>query len=165
MQDENPKAETMFQRCTKIAEAVAFGFGTVGLSAAALTDFVGVVGRHLGHPVAGTIEIFRVCAAVVVSAAIVLATLSGGHASVHVFVERMGPLWRARSRRIGAIIAAAMFTAIVVASGWLLVLTARGLEATFLLNIPLWPFRLIWCAASAWVASWFLVNAFVRNPE
>lgn len=149
----------------RIVEAIAFGLGTCGLSLAALTDFVGVVGRHLGHPIGGTIEVFRVCSAVVVSAAIVLATISGTHASVHVLVQRMSAIWQDRSRRAGSVIAAAMFAAICVASVWLLVLTARGREETFLLNIPLWPFRVVWCVASAWVAGWFLVTAFRQKLE
>src|SRR5690606_16773026 len=63
--------------------------GGVALLFATVIDTIAVIGRHIGLPLAGSIELMQ--AAVLVSGAVglLVATIEQSHARVHLLVERL----------------------------------------------------------------------------
>lgn len=144
--------------------AVCFALGGVGLFAAMAVDFLSVVGRHVGLPFAGAIEIVQVCVVIAASAALVGATLAGTHAAVHVITERLPAGPRRVLARLAALLATAFFAGLAIGGLWLLSDTLPGDERTDLLHLPLAPLRLLWCAACAAAALLFLIQVFRPKP-
>jgi TRAP-type C4-dicarboxylate transport system permease small subunit len=137
----------------------AFATGSVALLAAMAIDFMSVVGRHLGHPFPGSIELVQVSVVVAAAAAVIGATLSGAHAAVHVITERLPEGQRRLWARLAAILGALFFAMLTVGGVWLIADTLGGDERTDLLGLPLLPFRAIWCAATALAAVLFVRDA------
>jgi TRAP-type C4-dicarboxylate transport system permease small subunit len=142
---------------------LAFGAGAIALLAAMAVDFASVVGRHLGFPFLGSIEIVQLLVVVAASAALVGATLSGAHAAVHVITERLPPGQRQFWARVAALLGALFFALLCAGSAWLAADTLPGDERSELLQLPFFPFRLIWTAACGFTAILFAVQ-IVRPP-
>ena len=141
------------------ATRIALLVGAIGLLGAGLSDFCGVLGRHIGHPLPGAIELVRLFIVLIVSASLVIATWENGHAAVHLVIDRTQAGLRAVLLRLGAASAAVAFALLSAANIWMLLLTWGGGEQTDLLGLPLAPLRLLWCLATlvvtarfAWVA-------------
>lgn len=144
--------------------AVCFALGGVGLFAAMAVDFLSVVGRHIGLPFAGAIEIVQVCVVIAASAALVGATLAGTHAAVHVITERLPAGPRRILARLAALLATLFFAGLALGGLWLLSDTLPGDERTDLLHLPLAPLRILWCGACAAAALLFLIQVFRPKP-
>ena len=65
--------------------------GGIGLMGATFVDSMAVAGRHLGLGLLGSIELVQVSVILLGAAAMVIATMTHNHASVHIFTERMRP--------------------------------------------------------------------------
>jgi hypothetical protein len=74
----------------------AFFIGSAALLLAMSIDAVAVLGRHLGWPLLGAIELVQACIVLAASAAIIVATLRGAHARVHILTERLPERWQRR---------------------------------------------------------------------
>ncbi len=140
--------------------AAAFVAGSLALLVAMAVDFVAVLGRHLGKPFLGSIELVQVCVVVAASAAVIGATLSGAHAAVHVITERMRPAAQRAFARLAAVFSVLFFAALAVASIWLTADTFGGHERTDLLKLSILPFRAIWCVAMVFAALISVVGIF-----
>ena len=138
---------------------IAFTLGAIGLLGAGLSDFCGVVGRHIGYPLPGAIELVRMFIVLVVSASLVAATWANGHAVVHVVIERLPPASRAAMLRLGAAAGAIAFGLLSAAGIWMLLITWNGSERTDLLGLPMAPWRILWCVATSVVAARLAWNA------
>lgn len=136
----------------------AFGAGAVALLGAMAVDFASVVGRHLGLPFLGSIELVQVCVVTAASAALVGGTLSGAHAAVHVLTERMPVAHQRFWARFGAVLGTLFFAALAFGGAWLAADTFPGDERTDLLQLPFFPFRVIWCAATGLTACLFAIQ-------
>ena len=93
--------------------------GGVALIAATATDTIAVIGRHVGMPVHGSIELVQVAVLVAGSLAVLVATVAHGHAKVHLLVDRMGDSARGAVDRIGSALTAVFFAALLAGSVWL----------------------------------------------
>lgn len=131
-----------------LAKACAF-IGGGALLAAMAIDFVSVVGRHLGFRIVGALELVQYCITGIVSAAVVIATLSDGHAAVHVLTERLRAPWRAVLARFSDLLSALFFAAILAGDLWIAVELFTRDERSDLLGLPVSPMRLLWCLAQA----------------
>ena len=150
----------MDQEATLLGRPIrwAFGAGAVALLLAMAIDFASVVGRHLGFPFLGSIELVQLCVVVAASAALVGGTLSGAHAAVHVLTERMPVAHQLFWARFGALLGTLFFAALAVGGAWLASDTWPGDERSELLQLPFFPFRVVWCAATALTAALFAVQ-------
>ncbi|MEO6340171.1 MAG: TRAP transporter small permease [Caulobacteraceae bacterium] len=126
---------------------LSFLTGSIALLCMVAIDFVSVVCRHLRVPLTGSIELIQACITVAISAAVVGATLTAGHAAVHVLTERMSPAWRRRCLRIADVACVLYFAAAAVGGFWLLGDTLNGDERSDLLRLPITPLRVIWAAS------------------
>lgn len=150
----------MDQEATLLSRPIrwAFAAGAIGLLGAMAIDFTSVVGRHLGFPLLGSIELVQLCVVVAASAALVGGTLSGAHAAVHVLTERMPVAHQRFWARFAAALGALFFAALAIGGAWLASDTWPGDERSELLQLPFFPFRVIWCAATALTACLFVVQ-------
>lgn len=128
---------------------ICFALGGFALMAAMVTDFLSVIGRHFGVRIIGALEIVQYCIVMAVSAAVVVATINGAHAAVHVLTERMrAPVRRAMARASDALTALCFF-GILFGDVWLARDVWNSDERSDLLGLPIAPARLIWCASLA----------------
>ena len=132
----------MDQEATLLSRPIrwAFAAGAVALLAAMAIDFASVVGRHLGFPFVGSIELVQVCVVVAASAALVGGTLSGAHAAVHVLTERMPRPTSSSGPGSGALLGPCSSPP-GGGGAWLASDTWPGDERSDLLKLPFFPFR------------------------
>lgn len=138
---------------------VSFAIGAGALLVAMAADATAVVGRHLGHPFLGAIELVQACVVVASSSAMVWATLSGAHATVHILLERTGARLRRALGAFGALTGAACFAYLAAGSLWIVHDLWGGREQTELLGLPIAPLRLFWCASALLMTGLFLARA------
>lgn len=139
--------------------------GGLALLLAMTTDAAAVIGRHVGFPLRGSIELVQAFVLVSGSLAMVLATVSGEHARVHLLVDRVPPRARQVLKRLGLLCGSLLFLALLVAC----VLLARdvwsGHEESELLHVPYRPLRILAVIAMSVVAALFLKQALTeREP-
>jgi len=134
-------------------------FGGAALLLAVATDGLAVIGRHVGVPLLGSIEVVQAAVLIVSSAALVVATLDRRHAVVHLLVNRLSDRPKARIERLGNLLAAVLFLAFLVGSGWIALDMRGGHEESELLRIPYAPLRLIELAALLAITIICLVHA------
>jgi TRAP-type C4-dicarboxylate transport system permease small subunit len=143
----------------RLLTRVSFGLGAFGLLGAMLIDSGAVVGRHLGLPLLGSIELVEACVVLMASASLVGTTLEKGHASVHILRQRLSSTGRARLQRASDLLSALFFA--VLALGSLVVASDLwvGDERTELLGLPLMPLRALWCVSAIGIVVLLLAAA------
>lgn len=116
--------------------------GGLALLAAAFVDTVSVIGRHIGLPLHGAIELIQAAVLVSGSIALVFATLHASHARVGLVLDRLPGL----ARRVGefscAVAVALAFVLLFVGSLWIAIDLWGGHERSELLGVPWWAMRL-----------------------
>jgi TRAP-type C4-dicarboxylate transport system permease small subunit len=148
----------------KAAQAILLA-GGIALLAGGAVDFISVIGRHIGHPFLGSIEIVQLCVVVAASTSLLAATLGRVHATVHVLVERLPFAARRQVARIGSLLGFVLFAIFFVGSAWVVTDVAGGDERSDLLGLPILPFRILWCLAAAATALVFLAQAIRPKVE
>jgi TRAP-type transport system small permease protein len=145
-----------------LATRISFVAGATGLLAAMGLDAAAVVGRHVGYPLLGSIELIRAAVVIAASSALVGVTLGQSHAAIHLLTERLPPLLRARLARATRLLCAAFFAWLAAGSIWVTAELWDGAEASELLAIPYKPLRLFWCGSVLLVFTLFVRAAFER---
>ncbi|WP_114952097.1 TRAP transporter small permease subunit [Sphingosinicella terrae] len=140
---------------------VAIGGGALLLAMAA--DAVAVVGRHVGLPLLGSIELVQAAVLLSAAAAIVVATVRGSHAVVHLLVERWSPRGRFWLEVAIGLSSAFFFAALLAGTVWIAADLWNGHEESELLRIPYRPLRIAVAASAAAVAITFLVRIVRRG--
>lgn len=142
---------------------LAYGLGGIGLLGATLADSLAVAGRHLGFRILGSIELVQTAVVLLGASAMLIATLVGGHASVHIVTERLSRHTASRLARIAALVSGCVFLALAAGSIWVASDLWHGFEQTELLHIPLRWLRATWIVFALLIAAIFLRNA-ARKP-
>ena len=142
-----------------MARGVALATGSIALLAAMAADFISVAGRHLGFSLLGATEFVQICVVVAISSALIVATLRGAHASVHILTERLPPATARFLSRCSDLLGAILFALLAAGSFWMLSDTLGLDERTDILGAPLAPARILWTAALAATALIFLIRA------
>jgi TRAP-type C4-dicarboxylate transport system permease small subunit len=140
-------------------EAWLFYLGAAALLFAMAADAIAVLGRHLGMPLLGSIELVQAAMLVASSAAIVSATMAGKHAVVHLVIDRLSPAARATMQRIHSALCATFFLALAAGSIWIALDLRGSYEQSELLQIPYAPLRIISIASVLAVALVYLKRA------
>ena len=138
---------------------VSFGLGAFGLLGAMLIDSSAVLGRHIGVPVLGSIELVEACVVLMASASLVGTTLGSGHASVHILTEQLSAAGRARLQRVSDLLSALFFGVLALGSLTIAGDLWGGDERTELLGLPLSPLRALWCVSAIGIVALFLAAA------
>ena len=143
--------------------SVLFYIGTAGLMATMGIETVAVIGRRIGVPVAGALEIAQAAIVPAACAAMLIATLHGAHAAVHMLTDRMPERLRSLALRLGNLLAALSFAALCAGSAWLAAEYWNSFEQTEVLHIPFRPLRAVITLAAGGLALAFFLRAL--RPE
>jgi TRAP-type C4-dicarboxylate transport system permease small subunit len=139
---------------------VAYGLGGLGLLAATATDALAVAGRHLGFRLLGSIELVQAAVVLLGASAMLIATIVGSHAAVHMVTERLSPRAADRLGHATSLVSALVFLALALGSAWVASDLWNGFEQTELLHLPLRWLRALWIVFALLIAARFLRNAF-----
>jgi TRAP-type C4-dicarboxylate transport system permease small subunit len=142
-----------------------FYLGAAGLLLAMTVDAVAVVGRHVGWPLLGSIELVQAAILVASSAAMLSATLAGKHATVHMLMDRLSGTPRAVMHKIHALLCALFFLALACGGIWILSDLWHGQEESEVLHIPFMPLRVISIIAVLGVALTFVLRIRGRRAS
>jgi TRAP-type C4-dicarboxylate transport system permease small subunit len=145
-------------------ERPIFLVGSAGLLLAMAVDSLAVLGRHAGFVVAGSIELVQCAIVVIASAAMVLATVSGAHATVHIITSRLSDSAAARWARFADAASACVFLLLAAGSIWIATELWDTGERTEILGVSMRWLRLIWIASSLLIAGLFFDFALRRRP-
>ena len=137
-----------------------FYVGTAGLLTTMAVETAAVIGRRIGMPVTGALEIVQAAIVPAACASMLIATIHGAHAAVHMLTDRMSPSARRRVLAAGSVLAGLCFTALCAGSAWLAMEYWNSFEQTEVLHIPFRPLRAIVTLAAAALASAFFHRAF-----
>jgi TRAP-type C4-dicarboxylate transport system permease small subunit len=148
---------------------ILFYIGACGLMAAMFVEALAVLGRLVGVPVLGALEIIQAAFLVTASTAMLSATLVRAHAMVHLILDRLSSPMRSVFERCAALISAALFAVLTYAVVWLSIEAWNEFEHSEVLHIPFRPLRVIVIVMTAAVAGVFAYQAvrYVakgRNP-
>ena len=138
---------------------VLFYVGAAGLLSVMVIEAVAVAGRHLRTPLLGALEMAQAAIVPAACASMVIASLAGAHATVHLLTERLPEHVRAWMARASARLAAVFFTALAVSAGWLTAEFWNSFEQTDVLRIPFRPLRVLVTLCAATLAIIFFVRA------
>lgn len=144
---------------------VSFVIGSAALLIAMAADSIAVVGRHIGLPFLGSIEIVQTCIVIAASSAMVGATLGRKHAEVHILTERLSPRARSLLRRVANALGVVFFGCLLTGSVILVHDLWGGHERTELLHLPLTPLRMFWCASVLLILVLCLIRALGPDAE
>lgn len=126
--------------------------GGFALIAAMAVDFLAVIGRQIGIPLLGSIELVQVLIGISGATALLVATLKDSHAVVRLLLANIDTRHAARLQRVNAFAATLFFLALTAGSAWILLEMRGSHEETELLRLPLWPLR-VWIVAALLVTS------------
>ncbi len=151
------------ERPASVGAWVLFAFGAAGLLGAASTDLLAMIGRRVGAPFLGSVEVAQVCVLLAGGASLVAATLGRDHAAVRVFTEKASPRLRGILGRVACLTAAAFFAVLTIGSAWIMWDLRDGAEQTELLAIPVVVLRAFWLACAIGCTVVLLAQAFKRS--
>lgn len=135
---------------------VLFYVGAAGLLTTMGVETAAVIGRRLGMPLTGALELAQAAIVPAACAAMLIATLRGAHAAVHVLTDRLPATVRRRALAVGSVLAGLCFAALCAGSAWLAADYWNSFEQTEVLHIPFRPLRaLVTLAAGALAVVYF----------
>jgi TRAP-type C4-dicarboxylate transport system permease small subunit len=129
-----------------------------------LIEAIAVVGRHARVPLLGALEMAQAAIVPAACASMVIATLAGAHATVHLVTERLPQRLRAAAARASCMLAAVFFASLCVAACWLAAEFWNSFEETDVLHIPFRPLRVLVALTAGALAAIFFWRA-VRPAE
>jgi len=141
-----------------------FYLGGIALLLAMAVDTLAVLGRHIGIPFPGSIELVQAAILVASSAAILSATLANKHARVHLLMDRMKGRPLAVLKRIQTVFSVLFFCALAAGSIWIFADLWGGFEESEVLHIPFAPLRIVSIVSVLGVAFGFL-RRFREGPS
>lgn len=142
---------------------ISFVAGACGLLLVMGLDAAAVIGRQIGWPLLGSIELIRAAVVVAASSAMVGVTLGQSHAAIHLVTERLPERLRAGLAGLSYLACAAFFAWLAAGSFWVTAELWDGSETSELLEIPYKPLRLFWCGSALLVSTLFAHAAFERR--
>jgi TRAP-type transport system small permease protein len=143
---------------------VLFYIGAAGLLLVMAIEAVAVVGRHIRIPLLGALEMVQSAILPAACASMVIASLAGTHAVVHLLTERLPSRPRDWLARLSSLIAALYFAGLFAGAVWLTLDYWNSFEETDVLHIPFRPLRVL-VAVSAGALSLIFLHRCVRRAE
>lgn len=138
--------------------------GGIALLAATGIDAISVIGRHLGLPFRGSIELVQVAVLVAGTLALLVATVDRSHAKVHLLVDRMSESARGHLDRVSALLGAAFFAALLAGSLWLMADLWSGHEQSEVIGVSWRAMRVFANVVLALIVLALIGQAFRRRP-
>ncbi|MFM6930998.1 MAG: TRAP transporter small permease subunit [Novosphingobium sp.] len=139
---------------------IAFAVGGVGLIGATLSDAIAVTGRHAGFNLLGSIELVQAAVVLLATSAMLIATITDNHASVHMLTSRLSTKRARMMARVAAFVSGVTFLVILAGSLWISAEMWNAHEQSELLHIPFRWLRMVWLIAALLIAWQFFKRAF-----
>ena len=152
-------------RRRSMAENWLFYVGAAALLFAVAVDAIAVIGRHIGKPLLGSIELMQAAILIAACAAIISATMVDKHAVVHLLIDRLSPRARRVMDRVHAALCALFFAALAAGSIWIALDLRGGNEESELLRIPYAPLRVVSIIAVLAVALVYVLRIAGRRRD
>ena len=140
------------ERSSSRSRGPLFYIGAAGLLLAMMVEAVAVLGRHLGVPFLGALEIIQTAILLTASSAMVSATLNHAHARVTLLTDRLGPSAQRVLRGFADLLSAVFFVGLAAGALWLAIDTWNDFEQSELMHVPFRPLRIVSFAAAAAIA-------------
>jgi TRAP-type transport system small permease protein len=140
---------------------IVIWIGGLALLAATLVDTVAVIGRNVGLPFTGSIEVMQALVVLAGGLGIVIATLERSHARVRLVVDRLSPRARDMADRMSNFLTMSFLLALLAGSGWLAIDLWHGHEQSEWLGIPWAAMRMVangCLLASAAILAWRVIK-------
>jgi TRAP-type C4-dicarboxylate transport system permease small subunit len=141
------------------ARGILFYVGAAGLLSVMAIEAIAVAGRHLRMPLLGALEMAQAAIVPAACASMIIASLAGAHAVVHLVTERLPDHVRGWVSRISALLAAIFFTALAIGAAWLTEEFWSSFEQTDVLEIPFRPLRVLVTVCTGALALIYLARA------
>lgn len=141
---------------------VLFYIGACGLMLVMVIEVIAVAGRHIRIPLLGALEMAQAAILPAACASMVIASLAGTHAVVHLLTERMPDRVRGWMARLSALISALYFAGLFVGATWLTADYWNSFEESDVLHIPFRPLRIL-VAVSAGALAFIFVHRCLRR--
>lgn len=142
-----------------------FYIGAAGLLTMMVIEGVAVIGRHIGAPLMGALELVQFAIVPAACASMLIATLNGAHAAVHMLTERMPASAQSWAFRFASVLAGLMFAALCAGSTWLTVEYWNSFEQTEVLHLSFRPLRVLVTLAAAGIALVFFHRALAGEKR
>lgn len=110
--------------------------GGCSLLGATAIDTLAVIGRHIGLPIRGSIELMQAMVLISGTTSIVLATVAGTHPRVKVIVDRLTGATREFADRASTLLTALFFLLLLIGSVWLSIDLWSSHEMSEVLGVP-----------------------------
>jgi TRAP-type transport system small permease protein len=110
--------------------------GGFALIAATAVDTFAVIGRQIGWPLRGSIELVQAAVLVAGCIALIAATLADRHARVQLILDRLGPSLRRHCERVCELMTAVFLLCVLAGSAWLAVDLWASNELSEILGVP-----------------------------
>lgn len=120
---------------TRLRSAMIW-IGGCALVAATLVDTFAVIGRQIGWPLRGSIELVQAAVLVAGSIALVAATLANRHARVQLILDRLGPSLRRHCERFCEAMTALFLLCVLIGSAWLAADLWSSHELSEIIGVP-----------------------------
>jgi TRAP-type transport system small permease protein len=137
-----------------------FYVGAAGLLIVMSIETIAVIGRHIGWPLLGAIEIIQAAILTAACAAMLSATLNNTHATVHLLTDRLSPTNKQWFLRFASLLSGLLFAALCAATIWLGADFWHAHEESELMHISFRPLRAIAALTTGGIALVFLYRAF-----
>jgi TRAP-type C4-dicarboxylate transport system permease small subunit len=119
-----------------------FYVGAGALLFAMAVDALAVVGRHLGVPLLGSLELVQAAILLASSAALVSATLADRHACARFLLDRLPAAARIGLQRFNLLLSFLFFLTLAIGETWIASDLWHEHEDSELLHIPFAPLRM-----------------------
>jgi TRAP-type transport system small permease protein len=125
-----------------------------------LVEVVAVVGRLIGWPLLGAIELAQWLIAISGSLSLLVATLYGSHAVVMLITNNLSPGYSKIVYRMGALLCALFFVFLSLGSMWLATDLWTAFEESELFHLPFKPLRILVSVIAILVAVAFVYQSW-----
>lgn len=134
------------------ARSLMIWIGGAALIAATAIDTLAVIGRQIGMPLRGSIELVQAAVLVAGSIALIAATLGDRHARVRLVVDRLGDRLKPAFDKSSDLLTAMFLIAILAGSAWLAVELWPGHEISEVVGVQ-WQWLRLFANVSLAIAA------------
>lgn len=125
---------------------------------AVAVELLAVLGRLVGLPLPGSIELVQIAVTISGTCALLVATLHGSHARVRLVLDHLSATWLRVMNRANALCSAVFFLMFCAGSTWLMLDLWNGFEESEIWFVPYRPLRLWVILGTLAVALVFLAS-------
>ncbi len=148
----------------KRAKKLSVWGGGVALLGATLVDTLAVIGRHVGIPFTGSIELMQALVLVSGGLGLVLATAENSHARVRLVVDRLSGSMRDLADRFGDLLGLLFFAVLLTGSLWLSFDLWHAHERSEVIGVP-WRILRLFANFCLLAACAILLTRIVRKAK